>query len=363
MRQCPYEPGSVRLGHFSLDCLSSKIGYHRDSFEDKLKILGEVSGISLRMRGGNGSTEDHGLQYAMLRLSDCSTAWTGLQSIALHSMYVLPNALHILVKENAATLRQLRVTDCGLTFSTVASLVTIPDLKLTDIHITERYTPRSKRLFIPGRELCEILNRQDPSKEIGEYVIQEKLDRLISSQELFVDTTYDACDECVTEDDTVAEALARNGSSASDESLILRQRNAPCWAWGRYFHDPEYPEGRAFYWPVPNNHPHAHATTWWKFVSRTGEVAIGDDPLTWFEDWDLSAGDSEFPTPFSQKFIVFCRGKMARVATRFIIMSKVLGEKSPNWLALVRQQPPPGALPYDEHDDKELAAECLKDNF
>jgi hypothetical protein len=77
----------------------------------------------------------------------------------------------------------------------------------------------------------------------------------------------------------------------------------------------------------------------WKFTCRDGEVGYGTDPLDFFDDWDLEAGDREEPTPY---------GKSLRHYAQ--IFSK--------WAEKGRagQEPPAGAFIYEEEEDPTLTA-------
>lgn len=322
-----------------------------------LELFGNVTNLSLRLRDGN-CRKNPDFQYQLLRYSNPKTAWTNLQSLTLHSLTVVPQVLHRLVNTNASTLRVLRATDCGLKLSVVTSLATIPKLNLSDIHITERFVPRSEKVFVSSTDLCLFLRDKSSFQANIQHGRQEKsvlLDACVLVQAAYVDTTRHARTQRLIEDDDVSKALDYAETDGSNDSLPTRHPTAPKWAWGRYFNDDDHPEGRVMYWPAEDADTEAQPTVWWKFVNRHGETAIGDEPLTWFDDWDVDTGDREFPTPFCHKLLDFYKATEMRKAVCGIDMRKYLG-------ALASVQPPTGAAPCDEHEDWELALACQKAN-
>ncbi|KAK0704473.1 hypothetical protein B0H67DRAFT_557275 [Lasiosphaeris hirsuta] len=93
----------------------------------------------------------------------------------------------------------------------------------------------------------------------------------------------------------------------SEDSVCIRRRTGPRRAWGRFFHHDAI-GGEIFCSQVPPDASTAgHPTEIWKFTHRNGEVAYGDDPSFWFEDWDSDAGDLEEPTPFGKAIETFDR--------------------------------------------------------
>jgi hypothetical protein len=73
-------------------------------------------------------------------------------------------------------------------------------------------------------------------------------------------------------------------SATSDTSGDFVARECPTWIWGRFFSDPKYPEGRVWCQRCAPDDKDGRPTKWWLFISRNGELGVGDDPLTWFEE-------------------------------------------------------------------------------
>lgn len=110
---------------------------------------------------------------------------------------------------------------------------------------------------------------------------------------------------------------------------------------GRYFHRGS---GDIFCIRVPDGSNGGSTTEIWKFTHRNGTVGYGDEPLDWFEEWDVDAGDREEPTPFGSALDGFRRlgdHMMKDVAS-------YLGET----LNLLKQvELPEGAILYNEAED------------
>ncbi|KXJ97655.1 hypothetical protein Micbo1qcDRAFT_156613, partial [Microdochium bolleyi] len=71
---------------------------------------------------------------------------------------------------------------------------------------------------------------------------------------------------------------------------------------GREYWDWCHHEGEWYWWPVESPEDAKTETTNWKFRHRYHEVAYGNDPLMFFDDWDSEAGDVSEPTPFGKAF-------------------------------------------------------------
>ncbi len=119
------------------------------------------------------------------------------------------------------------------------------------------------------------------------------------------------------------------------------------WVWSRFFPaDKSIPWG-IYCYQVPGSHPKAHETEVWKFISRSGEIAYGDDPQDWFDDWDLDAGDVEESTPYCEELRQFyCNGKV--VEHHMGSLANYLGENSTAWELIREENPPAGAVLYNE---------------
>lgn len=83
-------------------------------------------------------------------------------------------------------------------------------------------------------------------------------------------------------------------------SHVKRLHEAPQWMWGRAN------DGKCevHYWKVkPEDGQRGIPTRIWRFQHRNGEMAFGDDPLEFWEDWEGSmAGDIAEATPYGPAF-------------------------------------------------------------
>jgi hypothetical protein len=141
-------------------------------------------------------------------------------------------------------------------------------------------------------------------------------------------------------------------SDSSEDSLDFRRRSAPKWMWARFFNTgcDDYPSSDIYCYQVPDSHPKGHATKYWKFTSRSGETACGVDPLDWFNDWDLEAGDVVEPTPYCRALREFYRDG-EEVERHISYLVEYLGEESEAWDLIKEQKPPEGAFFYDPDED------------
>jgi hypothetical protein len=87
----------------------------------------------------------------------------------------------------------------------------------------------------------------------------------------------------------------------SSESWLDRQRN-PWWKMARLSLEPD---ALVFYWKVPPGETGGRPTAVWHFKHRSGGVALGTEPFTFFGDWDETAWDRALPTPHSDAFDSF----------------------------------------------------------
>ncbi|KAL7619757.1 hypothetical protein AAE478_010299 [Parahypoxylon ruwenzoriense] len=84
-------------------------------------------------------------------------------------------------------------------------------------------------------------------------------------------------------------------SAREHASHIRRLREAPWWMWNTRESVPLYSSMHPDVGPREGGDP----TYMWRFQHRNGEVAFGDEPLEFWEDWEGSqAGDSAEATPF-----------------------------------------------------------------
>lgn len=101
-------------------------------------------------------------------------------------------------------------------------------------------------------------------------------------------------------------AIAETTTSDAGSVISWAPDSEHKWVWGRYF-NPARNRLSVYCHLVPDDHPGGHATEVWRFTSREGEVAYGNEPLDWFEEWDPDEGDMVEPTPFGAALAEFHR--------------------------------------------------------
>ncbi|CAH0022989.1 unnamed protein product [Clonostachys rhizophaga] len=119
--------------------------------------------------------------------------------------------------------------------------------------------------------------------------------------------------------------------------------NAPRWVFDRFYHE-DSDDGEVWVHQIEQENKHkGHKTELWKFTNRDGEVACGQYPLDWWEDWDPNNGDLAEPTPY-------CDDLFYLVARRQSVF--MAGYKS--------SRSPLGAIGYDE-DEGEFVSKPMCD--
>ncbi|CAG9977521.1 unnamed protein product [Clonostachys byssicola] len=136
-------------------------------------------------------------------------------------------------------------------------------------------------------------------------------------------------------------AKLENESNETDPSESYLA-NAPRWVFDRYYHE-DSDDGEVWVHQIgKENKPRGHETELWKFTNRDGEVAYGQCPLDWWEDWDPDDGDLAEPTPYCDYLFYF------------------VAERQPVFMAGYKSaRPPLGAIRYDE-DEGELVSKLMR---
>lgn len=352
----------------SLDFLSCNSGIKKDAFKAYTNVFRVVTALSLRIRRSLGSTDDDELQEILLRLSGSLrstwTAWNQLHSLSLHSLSLVPDVLDTMVKTNARTLRSLTIIDCQIQLCVVMNLANIPRLSLEKIVITESYADDDTKVFISSKQLCLYINDKTSFEDRFKDRTNAPSVLLSPSQPqstAFIECSHSQIYDSTWRDDNIANTLRGQDNDASNSTILSHNPTTPSWGWGWFFHDPAYPEGRVFYWRAPKDDIGAQPTIWWRFASRDGKEAIGEEPLDWFEDWDINAGDEEDPTPFSGELMRWyeeVKEKRKRLSTNTV--GKLMG--SPAQEALISNLPPKNAKPLSGHKWKQLALAYWRNN-
>jgi len=305
-----------------------------------------------------------------------------LRSLSLCSMGLLPNMLPRLIRANATSLRHLTVQNTPISPRLVRDMARIEGLDLESIQIirdeevvygegswwsfdgeadevatlqdeelSNDGTPTTagnglslRKEVVTESALLRYLRGEAPTNDHDRQAYQvvdgvsDDIPVLISTLPRTEPTMEGDDDECASETDSV-----------DSDSVEYRRRTAPKWGWARYFHIAgSENEGRIFAFPLPNAAIHGHKTERWRFTSRDGDVAYGDDPWEWFEDWDPEAGDLEEPLPYCKAL-----RKFVEMDNRLkgADLGEYLGEKSEAWKLVKHLSPPEGAIEYDLDED------------
>jgi hypothetical protein len=280
------------------------------------------------------------LVFPMMRMSPegNQTAWSHLRSLSLTSMPGVRDVIYTVVEHNAETLKHLHVCNCSLQLSLIEELSTIQNLKLKSVRFEELYIDYA--LLICEEDMLSFINKDTAGIRsdsqlfrldmLGERIITTVGEERVSHSGSYFLSTRSDDRQSVCSD------------TASEDSREYRCRTGPFWLWGRYFHNGR-PE--IFCHQVPQL-PSADGarTTVWKFTSRDNEVAYGDDPYDWFEEWDTEAGDVEEPTPYGPKLYWFSKMYSDWDMTH---LGRYVGFGSPAWGRLRSIKPPEGAFRYD----------------
>ena len=275
----------VSLSHFEAACALAAPTLRR------LKICHENG----RLRDSPGTLSSLILGPALALSPACN-----LRSLSLVANDLPTDMLFSIFESNANSLRHVYLEDMVVKVKLIRRLAQLAHLKLTTLHIV--FDDPGRRIC--GRALVRALDREavkpDPgccSEHDYEGVgrCDSELSELMASEEHPDYALSTGSPNCL--DDT-SDCQSDAGSQCSEDSLDCRRRTGPRWAWSRFFPaDESYPAG-VYCFQVPDSHPRGHATECWKFTSRSGKVAYGVDPLTWFGNWDADAGDVEEPTPY-----------------------------------------------------------------
>ena len=307
-----------------------------------------------------------------------STRHFALRSLSLCSTCLLPSALLRLVQANATSLHHLSVENIPVYSRLVRDMARIQGLRLESIQIirdeelvygegpwwrdpddsedddlaaaeedeelsNDGSLMTGNGLFLRKEVVTESALLQYLRGELPASDHDRRLHIAVNANIPVLISTLPRNEGTMEDDDDYA------SETSSEDSVEYRRRTAPKWAWGRYFHLPSPEnEGRVFAFQVPEATAHGYRTARWRFTSRDGVVAYGDDPLEWFDDWDLEAGDREESLPYCTALREF-----ARMDLKDSNLAEYLGEESEAWKLLRHLSPPEGAIQYDNDEDLE----------
>lgn len=273
-----------------------------------------------------------------------------LQSLSLIGVWCGTDNLLAVIRANASTLHHLHLENAAVKTDVVRQMAKIPGLHLSTMRVVEDEIWDFHRR--EGRRRLPILYEPALLRYLGDVGLDEG-----GSEEGCFDTRGDLVDGCcrnkvrmlvetwspsffVTSSSPFVDDIDFESVTSSDrsedslDSMDHRLRTAPKWAWAHYLHK----DSPSIYcYRVSDSDSEGHVTEYWKFTSRNGEVAYGKDPLDFFDDWDVDAGDMEEPTPFCDALDSFANcGPL---------------EGSQDWNNIKDMEPPEDAMKYDPHDD------------
>ncbi|KAK4195278.1 hypothetical protein QBC40DRAFT_316642 [Triangularia verruculosa] len=257
-----------------------------------------------------------------------------LRSLSLCSTDLFRNALLPLIRANATSLRHLRVENVPIYSSWVRDLAQIRRLRLDSIQIIrdeEVVYGEGSRWMVPddsgddaepsededlsgdGSSMSDRDGRQIKKEAVTETALlrylrgkppvnddDQRVHTAVYSIAPVLISTLPRSEDAM-EDDHASEAN-------SEDSVQYRRRTSP----------------------------------------KDGVVAYGDDPLEWFEDWDLEAGDREEPLPYFAALKEFSKKDLEDGN-----LGEYLGEQSGTWELLRQLSPPEGAIQCDSDEDAE----------
>ncbi len=266
-----------------------------------------------------------------------------LRSLALVGVTCEAGVWHSAIEANAHSLRHLYLDAMGVKIQSIRQMAMLHTFHLETLQILDEcadtYCHNALVRYVNGEPAgeatqpnkansCSCRRRVSCNKQVHDAMQRDDVG-LAQSYVVTKNHTYIGSDS----DSDV-------GSEASDDSSGFFSGPAPTWAW-----DCEYKSTRR--WPamvcfqVPRSHPQGHATKVWKFTTRSGEIAYGDEPLEWFEDWDPEEGDVAEPTPYCLALGEYCDG--ARVSERWMAENLATGDSD--------QEVPEGAFQYNLKED------------
>jgi hypothetical protein len=282
--------------------------------------------------------------------------WVRLYSLHLDDLWFPTAHLLRFARKHASSLRYLRADSCSLTAGTVAGLAGIAGLRL-ERFVALPSSAYEDNIYISEARVLAFLNSSGAETALGQ-ALRENASAQVRTHNAVFDLEFWAtgaiCDSrgldglrrgyTVNEMDVLdlengdvrdGDGLGHEEGScwempfergnlemngmveeheeyeyASEQASYLKHcREAPRWMWGRGNEG----RGDVYYWAVKNEdgpRGAGHPTEMWRFEHRNGEVAFGDDPLEFWEDWEGSeAGDVVEATPFGWEFRSYLLGQ------------------------------------------------------
>ena len=290
-----------------------------------------------------------------------------LRSLSLVGTKCTTDDLFGIIQANANSLRHLYIENVIVHMKLIPRLAQLTGLKLKTMTVVDDVS--ECRAVVCGRALVRYVNGDQPCQDCGWHE-EGYPDTGVCDPVLYEWLKWSDPDDpryqfvtCPLDFDVRGQYDPDCGSDgeseASEDSVDRRQLTAPKWAWCRFIPaDKSLPSG-VYCFQVPGSDRLGHRTECWKFTSRSGEIAHGEDPFDWFEDWDPDKGDLEEPTPYCAQLRLFhCRGEEFDEECFGRIHSS--DETSTAWALMEEADPPAGAFYYDDgldptfEDDSDL---------
>lgn len=265
-----------------------------------------------RLRMCFDRTSDKAVSNAMLTLfgSEPKRYWPEISTLEFVRVGISPagdgaadgaRTLLALLKEHAPTLRSLVLRECDVRRDMIEKMAEIPGLNLKSLRVmtSDEGLPEGIPEWVDERELLAFVNGEDDSGECIEHLQGQRLFNTFNTtvnpairreQEALACDAWDhsippAADDC--EDYQIG---VHGSYGYSVYARYKREAGAPRWGFGQF-------GGDLYFWP--SSEEGACDTRTWRFTSRNGEVAFGDEPLEFFSDWesDDESGYVSEPTP------------------------------------------------------------------
>jgi hypothetical protein len=326
-----------------------------DSLGACLRAAANLTHLRLCCERGTSSFADGEERKAVFDILLCHPAahWVRLCSLHLDDLWF--STVHLLrfARKHASSLRCLRADSCSLTAGAVASLAGIAGLRL-ERFVTLPSSAHEDNIYMSEARVLAFLNSSGADIALGQALSENALAHVRTHAAVFdleCWATGAICDSrgrdglrrgyTINEIDVLdlengdvrdgdgfgheegscwempfervhlgIHGMVEEHEYASEQaSHLKRGREAPRWMWGRGNDG----RGDVYNWVVENEDgPRGvgHPTEMWRFEHRNGEVAFGEDPLEFWEDWEGSeTGDVVEATPFGWEFRSYLLGQ------------------------------------------------------
>ncbi|KAH6844674.1 hypothetical protein B0I37DRAFT_433142 [Chaetomium sp. MPI-CAGE-AT-0009] len=306
--------------------------------------------LSLCLDHGAPQTSPGYVEREILGPNLAASKMGALQSLRLVSMNLEPDVLPDIIAANATCLRHIHLENVDASIEILRRMPKLTGLRLTTMevldehesHQTESLCAYALVRYLNGKRSIRGFHRPCLGDVRRKVDFNDDQSYRFHTVELCGWGRYKYDHDYESECDVQSGVQSDAASDASQDSLDTRRANGPKWIWARYYHRTKTTWwGDVYVLQVPNTDPDGHPTRIWRFTSRNGEVAYGDDPLNWFDEWDPTAGDVEEPTHYCSELRAFAR------RTKGGDLADLLGKGSPLLKSVLNEKPPWGAIPYD----------------